>query len=68
MMRQLAGSAMMPARRLWLLVLFQDAPLGGRVGSVGKHALAVQLRELVQVRYPRRLVIRGRRRRRGRGG
>jgi len=48
--------------------LFQDAPLGGRVGSVGKHALAVQLRELVQVRYPRRLVIRGRRRRRGRGG
>src|SRR6185437_675226 len=37
-------------------------------GSVGKHALAVQLRELVQVRYPRRLVIRGRRRRRGRGG
>jgi hypothetical protein len=49
--------------------LFQDAPLGGRVGSVGKHALAVQLRELVQVRYPRCLVIRGRglRRRRGRG-
>ena len=44
--------------------LFQDAPLGGRVGIVGKHALAVQLRELVQVRYPRRLVIRGR----GRGG
>ena len=51
-----------------MLVPFQDAPLGGRVGSVGKHALAVQLRELVQVRYPRRLVIRGRRRRRGRGG
>ena len=52
--------------------LFQDAPLGGRVGSVGKHALAVQLRELVQLRYPRRLVIRDRRRRRrrrwGRGG
>ena len=47
--------------------LFQDAPLGGRVGSVGKHALAVQLRELVQLRYPRRLVIRGRRRRRDRG-
>ena len=48
--------------------LFQDAPLGGRVGIVGKHALAVQLRELMQVRYPRRLVIRGRGRRRGRGG
>jgi hypothetical protein len=50
-----------------LFFLFQDAPLGGRVVSVGKHALTVQLRELVQVRYPRRLVIRGRRRR-GRGG
>ena len=45
-----------------MLVLFQDAPLGGRIGSVGKHALVVQLRELVQLRYPGRLVVRGRRR------
>ena len=59
---------LLPARRLRLLVLFQDAPLGGRVGSVGKHALVVQLRELVQLRYPRSPVIRGRGRRRGRGG
>jgi hypothetical protein len=50
-----------------LSVLFQDAPLGGRIGGVGKHALVVQLRELVQLRYPRCLIIRGRGRR-GRGG
>jgi len=50
-----------------LLVLFQDAPLGGRIGSVGKHALVVQLCELVQLRYPRCPVIRGRGQRRGRG-
>ena len=50
--------------------MFQDAPLGGRIGSVGKRALLVQLRELVQLRYPRCPVIRapGRGRRRGRGG
>ena len=49
-------------RRRWLLVLLQDAPLGGRIGVVGKHALVVQLRELVQLRYPRRLIIGGQRR------
>ena len=49
-----------------MLVLFQDALLGGRIVSVGEHALVVQLRELVQLRYPRRGVIRGRSR--GRGG
>ena len=38
----------------------QDTLLGGRIVGVGKHALAVQLRELVQMRYPRRLVIGGR--------
>jgi hypothetical protein len=32
-----------------LLILFQDAPLDGGIGSVGQHALVVQLRELVQV-------------------
>ena len=47
--------------------MLQDAPLGGGVGGVGEHALFVQLRELVQVRYPRRLLIRGRGRGRGRG-
>jgi len=46
----------------------QDALLGGRIGGVGKHALAVQLRELVQMRYPRRLVIGGLGRSRGGGG
>jgi len=51
-----------------LRVLFQDAALGGRIGSVGQYALAVQLRKLVQVRDPRRLVIGARGRRRGRGG
>jgi hypothetical protein len=51
-----------------MLVLLQDAPLGGRVRGVGKHALIVQLRELVQVRYPWRLVIGGLGRRRGGGG
>jgi hypothetical protein len=40
----------------------------GSAEGVGKHALVVQLRELVQMRYPGRLVVRGRRRRRGRGG
>jgi len=35
-----------------LLVLFQDAPLGIRIGIIGEHALAVQLRELAQLRYP----------------
>jgi len=49
-----------------LILLVQDALLGRREGSIGKHALVVQLRELVQLRYPRRLVIRshGRRYRR----
>ena len=42
-----------------MLLLLQDALLGGRIGSVGKHALAVQPRELAQMRYPRRLVIGG---------
>jgi hypothetical protein len=51
-----------------LLVLLQDALLGGRIGRVGKHALAVQLRELVQMRYPRRLIIGGQGRSRGGGG
>ena len=32
--------------------------VGGRVGSVGKHALVMQLRELMQLRYPRFLVAR----------
>ena len=35
-----------------LLALFQDAPLGVRIGSIGKHTLVVQLRELSQLRYP----------------
>jgi len=35
----------------------QDALLGGRIGRVGKHALVMQLRELVQLRYPWRLII-----------
>jgi hypothetical protein len=30
----------------------EDALLGGRIVSVGKHTLVMQLRELVQVRYP----------------
>src|SRR5580692_6112543 len=46
----------------------QDALLSRRIVSVGEHALVVQLRELMQLRYPRRLVIRGRGRRRRRGG
>ena len=52
---------------LRLVVLFQDVPLGGLVGGVGEHALLVQLRELAQLRYPRRLVTGGRRRSRSRG-
>ena len=51
-----------------MLLLLQDALLGSRIGSVGKHALAVQLRELVQMRYPRRLVVGGLGRSRGGGG
>ena len=46
----------------------QDTLLGGRIVGVGKHALAVQLRELVQMRYPRRLVIGSQGRSRGGGG
>jgi hypothetical protein len=33
-------------------VLLQDALLGGRIGGVGKHALIVELCELLQARYP----------------
>ena len=56
------------ARRLRLHLLFQDALLGCRIGSVGKHTLVVQLCQLAQLRYPRRLVIRSRGRGLGRGG
>ena len=62
-----AGRRWDRARRPRLFVLFQDALLGGRIVSVGEHSLVVQLRQLVQLRYPRRLVIRGRGRSRGRG-
>jgi hypothetical protein len=74
---QPAGSTSSPAsagrrwsltRRLRLFVLCEDALLGGRIVGIGEHTLVVQLRELVQLRYPRRLVIRRRRRRRGRSG
>jgi Aspartate/ornithine carbamoyltransferase, Asp/Orn binding domain len=41
-----------------ILVLVLDDPLlGGRIVSVGKDALVVQLRELAQLRYPRRVII-----------
>ena len=56
------------ASSLRLLVLSQDALLGCRKGSVGKHALVVQLGELAQLRQPWRLVIRSRGRGLGRGG
>src|SRR5580698_4094151 len=55
-------------RRLRLHLLFQDALLGGRKGSAGKHPLVVQLCQLAQLRYPRRLVVRSHRRGRGSGG
>ena len=55
-------------KRLGLLVVVQDALLGGRVVGVGEHTLFVQPCELVQLRYPRGLVICGRGRRRGGGG
>src|SRR5215813_9120194 len=45
------------------LLLFEGPPLGCLIVSVGKHALVVQLCELSQLRYPRRLVISGRGRR-----
>src|SRR5580704_6230437 len=37
------------SRRLRLHLLFQDALLGCRIGSVGKHTLVVQLCQLVQL-------------------
>ena len=49
-----------------LRLLLQYALLGCRVGSVGQHALVVQLGQHAQLRYPRRLVIRSHGR--GRGG
>jgi hypothetical protein len=53
--------------RPWLVAV-QDAPFGSRVSVVGEHAPIVQLRKLVQMRYPRRLVSCGRGRRWGGGG
>jgi hypothetical protein len=47
--------------------LFQDASLGGRISIVRKHALVMQLRQLAQLRYPRRLIIRDHGRGLGRG-
>ena len=58
---------MPPDPWLKLLLLFQNASLGCLIGSVGKHALVVQLCELPQVRYPRCLVIRSHGRGLGRG-
>src|SRR5215475_11161342 len=43
-----------------LLLLLKDAPFGRLIVRVGQHALVVQLGELLQMGYPRRLVGRGR--------
>ena len=67
---QLTAAEPATCRRPWRLrlhLLFQDALLGRRKGSAGEYPLIVQLGQLAQLRYPRRLVIRSRSHRRGLG-